>query len=201
MYEYAIDRQGKPAPVRMGEMIGGKILGTPDNGGWYRLAPDGVGASRTAVNQLTIGNIRADVEFADFRGWRVRIMDGLGGVDERLVDSSTASVLTVYPGFSLAADSDIRYVLFPTLLHPLCVSFDGMGKLELAYTTDFLLPGVTGYSREVISGETATPTVQMFGSLNSGDCIELRSTDLEDIFYRFTMSSDDNAVFWGESLL
>ena len=197
MNDFAIDRGGRTTRLRRGPVIAGQIQGSESGAGWYRIMPDGVGASRPQANQLQLTNIRADVESVNVAGWRVLIADD-DFLEDRRIDVSDSGLLTVYPQFDTPLLTGIRYILVPKLLNPLSVSFEGMGTLEIAYSADFQPPGIAGYSREELAGETGAPTLVVVSELQPGSTTSFPVTDVDNLFYRFTMPSDDNVLTWGE---
>ena len=205
MAELATDRLGRSLPLRYGSVIGSTLQGTAADTGWYRVFPDGIMGTRpeSTVHNIEIANLRADVVGMNLSGWR--IIAGAGDSHEvHEILSVTSGIIKTYRviGNDVPA-SDIRFVLVPELVNPLQIFFDedSEGTLELSYSTDFLLPGFSGYSREVLSGAVATPTLITFATLTPGQGASIPATILENLFYRFTTPSANNEFNWGEHIV
>ena len=198
---------GRPTQLREGRVIGATFTGADSDSGWYRLLPDGVTASRTGANKLTLNNLRADVDGINFAGWYVFIVND-GYYQRRRIFSSDGDTITVKPDLDLThqtdgtelGETDIRYILMPRFLNAPIVRFEqnGTGTMLIAYSTQLVMPGPTGYSREVATGETADPTLIEIGKLQPNTLLDMPTADLRDIFYQFTSASEDNKFNWGE---
>ena len=75
---------------------------------------------------------------------------------------------------------------------------DSECTMEVVHSADFLLPSISGYPREVVSGETETTNLVLVATLQPGDGISLPCTSLHNFFYRFTKNSADNTFYWDE---
>ena len=191
-------------------IIGASLTGSASDSGWYRLLPDGVTATRPADNQLMLANLRSDVDGIDLKGW-IAIIANDGYRQERQIVESENGLITIKPGLRLQsriADEElgadnIRYILTPRLLNSLNIAFDNAssGELEIGYSTSDLVPGIAGYSREIVSGETADPTIISIASIAPGNTIAIPVVIIDNLFYKFTSSSADNRFYWGEQHL
>ena len=211
MNDYSTDDSGVSTRLRRTGIVGGAIEGAVSDSGWYRLLPDGVTATRPAgtVSQLQLDNIRDDVDGLDLSGWSL-IVANEGFLQQHSLIKTDEDVVTVYNRLDLKdvdgndlGDSDIRYILSPMFLNKLHITFDteSEGTLEIGYTGEFLAPGAGGYSREVVSGESATPVLKTLLTLSPGQSIAINAASGRDIFYRFTTASASNRIFWGEQHL
>ena len=139
---------------------------------------------------------------ANLVGWFLDIAS-VGAVQRRRVVASSVSEgageLTVDAPFdpSLPA-TGVRYILQPRFLNPVSVYFEGSGLLSVGYTPDRLVPGVTGYSREVVPGETATPRVVVLSRLATGSSMFIPIYQVGDLFYQYLTPAAGNMVGWGE---
>ena len=198
----------RPTMIRMGAVIAATLDGSSSDSGWYRMLPDGVTAARPEQNQLRLDNLRADIAGVNLVGWQVFIAND-GYIQNRRIVDIDGTVITVKPEFDLGdvddplPETDIRYILVPNLLNPFNIYFDedGSDELEIAYSTSFIAPGATGYSRELVSGETASPVLINAAVLKPDTSLELPTIHLHDLFYRFTTPSDTNKIRWGEYLI
>ena len=197
----------KPTMIRSGEVIGATLNGSASDSGWYRLLPDGVTASRPSANQLQLNNLRTDIANINLADWTVHVANE-GHFQSRSIIDIDGTLITVRSDFLWPDDNplpttDVRYILVPNLLNPLNIYMDddSGGELEIAYSTERLVPGVDGYSREVVSGETASPTLIEISKIEPGISAQLPTAHLRNLFYRFTMPSDDNKIRWGEYLI
>lgn len=194
MGEFYVDRGGRGTDLRFGDPFGFELSGTASDSGWYRLLPDGINATRSA-EVVQLQNVRADVSGVNLYAWSIQFD----------IPRLTVPILSLDASGSLRleydvdiADTGLRYILVPGLVNELNVRFDGMGSLTLAYSTDYIRPGTVGYSREEVTGETASPTLKRLENLGSGESLELPYSDVSNVFYQFTDPDDDNKVSWGE---
>ena len=206
--QLATDAIFRPTGIAARPIIGASLTGSASDSGWYRIMPDGVTATRPAQDELMLDNLRADISGVNLTGWRVHIANDGYRQDRRIIDINS-NVIKVKPVFhlgdadNLLGEDDIRYILTPRLLNPLNIHFDkdSQGTLEIAYSTDFVAPGGTGYSREVVSGESISPTLKTIMNLNPNTTLAIPSIQIQDLFYRFSNASDDNKIRWGEHLI
>ena len=205
--QFASDETFKPTQIRQSGIIGASFTGASTDSGWYRVLPDGVTATRPADNQLMLENLRADVEGINLQGWTVIVLND-GFVQQREIMKSEDGLITVKPKFRLTHESDgtelgtddIRYILLPNLLKTLNITFDddSAGSLEIGYSTRLLAPGLNGYSREMVTGDTGSPTIITIAELSAGTGVIIPAALVDNLFYRFTTASDDNKIYWGE---
>lgn len=208
---FATDSLFRPTQISERPIIAATIQGSSADSGWYRLCPDGTTATRLSTNELMLDNLRDDITDVDLNDW-ILILANDGYLQRReIYGASDGAQVTVKPEFRLESDdgtselgtTDIRYILLPQLLNPLNIAFNdgGEGNLEIGYSTEFLKPGLGGYSREVVSADTGSPTIIQIASLSVGRSIIIPAAAVDNLFYRFTSPSNDNRIFWGEQRL
>lgn len=200
MNELLRDRSGRSTALRFGGVVGSDFTGSASDSGWYRLMPDGTTATRPSgtTDQLTLTNKRSDIEGINLTGWYLYLADTRTAYE---IISDDGQTVTVYGDFPDSVPSmGVRYIVYPRFVNALNLSYDAgsSGRIEIAYSTDFLAPGITGYSREVISGATASPTLKTFSRLNPRELVAIKSSVVRDLFYQFTQPDDANRFYWGE---
>ena len=205
--EFQTDSTNRQTPIRLGKPLGGMLDGTASDSGWYRLLPDGIGATRTGTKTMTLVDIRADVDGIDLSSWFIMIAND--GYEQTLdILSNDGNEITLRGEIKLdpgntgteLPETEIRYILIPKFLNTINIHFDqeSDGGLDIGYTPGFLAPGGIGYSREEVSGETVSPILLAVVMIRPGGGISFKSSDMTDVFYRFTEASDDNRISWGE---
>lgn len=208
MRQYQSTDQFRPTMLTQGPVVGATIDGTSADAGWYRLLPDGVTAARPSMDELTLNNLRPDITAVNLVDWKVYIVN-TDHFQERRIINVNADTIQVKPVFDLGEEAnplgstDIRYILMPQLLNALNVHFDegSDGNLEIGVPTEFIIPGASGYSREIAAGDTVTATMKTIAVLPAGTALECPSRYLRSIFYRYTNASNDNKIRWGNYLI
>ena len=193
--------------LRESGIVAYSIEGSASDSGWYRLMPDGIAGSLVGDYAVSLSNLRNDVDGISFEDWLLIVANDGFKQARKLLNSDDANLRLDIPVEKISADgtvldeNDIRYILVPRLLNPLRVYFgaESQGKLEFAFSRDLLKPGASGYSREVVAGETITSSLFEFIPLEPGRGMEFPFVGVENIFYRFTDPSDDNRIHWGEN--
>ena len=200
MNELATGDLNRKLPLRYGGLLGTTLEGASTDTGWYRVVPDGVAATRVADTgtEVMLDDLRSDMIGISLSGWHLWILnDGYEQAYEIL--STEGNVVTLYQSLKNGTpDTGLRYVLVPVLVIPFRIGFKGNGRLEVGQSGDIVVPGLSGFSREVISGDMGTPTIIPLRKLTSGTQVRIPATDVTGIFYRFTEADDGNVIEWGE---
>ena len=205
---FRTDESNRGTFLRLGKVLALKITGSDDESEWYRLLPDGIDATRDADFTLTLQNLRSDIDPSILRDdWLLLIAnDGY----EQVIDILNVNGDIILPRSPINLDpkstgtplpeTDIQYVLLPEWLNGLNVYFDSEseGTVKISYTTEFLAPGGVGYSRQEESGNIVTPTLKPLTVLYPGDSVDIRASDVRDIFYQYSSPSESNKITWGE---
>ena len=192
--------------LRYGEIFGYTIDLSVGDSGWYRLVPDGVTATRSNVSSVNLDNLRSDIDGIRLDSWSLLIANENYDQQIDIVDSEDVLV-NLLTDLRLDNDVDdvllgedsIEYVLIPSMVLPLEIVLGGDGLLEIGYSTEFVVPGVDGYSREVVSGRTLNPTIKIIAAISDGHSVVVPTNVVRDLFYRVTNHDDDSKVFWRES--
>lgn len=200
MSVFGTTRLNQLTPLRFDGIVGAVLTGSASDSGWYRLVPDGIDGVRSHGNGLELSNLRSDVAEIDFKGWKIWVSEGNFRA-ESTVHKHENGVIEGYGSLKIPPESasEIRYILYPELLLPLKVQFlDGTGRLELGFSTKFLVPGVSGFSRQVVTGETTDISVKLFASLQVTEMVEIPVSSIHNIFYQFTEPGAENKLGWTE---
>lgn len=185
-----------PMMIREGDPIG-EYLSVSYGTEWKRLMPDGNDASLVAPNQLDIKAGFRDT-LLSVGGWNLMILNN-GYFEERTIKSyndddnmlTLTAPLTYYESLKTSG-AGVEWVMYPSLLIPLGISFKRGGDSELLEI---------GVAKENTFDPSAS--VKKFAELDDGELFIMHTAQIQKIFYKIPPTDSSGPtkfgdISWGE---